>query len=423
MRAPSLLSALAFGAGLAGCSSCRREAAPAAPDAASPTLVAEVVPRCRAEAAHVTLTPDVVVGEAAIGDQELLLGLVRVDGGRHVASVLRAPLDLASSRTVDVGPSFGDDPPPAPRLAGGAAWVLSLERVTNDAGALRQRVLRVAHLEGKVETSILQQADESTAFDAAWSDGGALVAWDEDAPARVDAGQVGADRGFVKVQTLAGKVRVASPESSDAESPRLLARPGGFWLAWLARRPEEELYGVEGPGEPRAYRWVEVVPLDASGEPAGPLRRVGSEKGRAVSFELARSGADLVVLVQDEAAPSEGAGARVVRHLVPQGGKVEAADVVDGGVGHAISEVAPAAGASPWLAWNDVAERAHLTPLGPGAVATAPATLEPALDRARVVAAGKDGTLYAVVVPDGAPAELRRFTCRSLPLPSGAAFD
>jgi hypothetical protein len=235
-------------------------------------------------------------------------------------------------------------------------------------------------------------------------------------------------RGFVKVQAIGSSTRrVASPETSDAESPRLLARPsGGFWLAWLARRAEEEAYAVEGPGEKRAFRWVEVVSLTNTGDATGPVRRVTPEKGRAASFELGRSGNDLVVMVQDEAAPSEGAGGRIVRYLV--GEKIDAADIVDGGVGSTLAELVPQStagaqdgGGARWLAWTDLGERSHMTPLGAGLVAAGRSTSEPALDGARVLAAALPDSIYALVFasptdPSAERAkehrpELRRFVC------------
>jgi hypothetical protein len=444
-RAAPAIAAAALG--LAACGSCGKGDATAALDASSPAastgpgtsggpaapVVAELLPRCRGDAARLVIAgEDVIVGDVAVGPTGLLVGLIRTEGGRRTAAVMRASLDLATSRIFEVGPSLGDDPPPSPRWSGAAAWVTSLGREGGDGGP-KLRALRLARLEdaglAKVAATILQQADESTAYDVAWGDGDvALAAWDEDAPPRRDASSPEqAERGFVKVQVATGdgRPRVASPEASDAESPRLIARPGGFWLAWLARRAEEEAYAIEGPGERRAFRWVEAVPLDAHGEAAGPVRRVSPEKGRAVAFELARHGGDLVVIVQDEVAPSEGAGARVVRYHVPDG-RATPVDLVDGGIGHALAELVPMGAASGesarWLAWNDTAERAHLTPLGEGLVATGRASPEPALDRARVLAGAPPDALYALVAaPDGegtarpaaaTPPELRRFTCK-----------
>lgn len=446
-------------------------------------MVAESLPRCRVEGARLALPgDDTVTGDAAASADALFVGAIRREGTRRIASVVRAPLDLASLKVIDLGTALGEDPPPSPRMRGGFAFVASYARARAGAdagagagagapgggadagvGAGLTRVLDVGRLEGDAVVSlgsVAQQADESLAYDVAWpldADKAApLVAWDEDAPPR--AGAFLSDRGVIKVQVLrsggsgsavdggAGRARIASPDTSDAEAPRLLARRGGYWLAWLARRPEVvEDAGpngaLEGPGERRAYRWVELVALDLRGEPKSPVRRVSPEKGRVASFDLAAGepspghDAQLVLLVQDEAAHSEGAGERLVRYAI-NGDAVESADLLDGGIGHGLAELLPAAGdggAGRWLVFSDAQEHAHLVPLGTTLRLTAPATAEPSLDGARIVASAPPDVLYAIGAAtsangsaNGSPAgstkaslggaaagvELRRLICR-----------
>lgn len=455
MRPMSTIAAFAIALG--GCKGCN--AGPSSGDAdasapsASTSVTAEPLPRCLRGNERLTIPGEnVVVGDVAVSPAGILLGIVRRDGGRAVASVVRTPVDLSTSKVVDLGVALGDDPAPSPRWNGRDAYVATVRRRANDAGVGGLREVQVARIdEAGASTpiaSVVQQADESTAFDVAWPENGgdALVAWDEDAPASrakdaaapdaVGDAAVTAIRGFVKVQSLApgAKARVASPESSDAEAPRLLARPSGFWLAWLARRAEDDPGpSPEGPGERRAFRWVELVSLDAKGELTSSVRRVSPEKGRAVSFELARGeGDDVVVLVQDEAARADGSGARLVRYAL-RGDRVESGDVIDGGVGHSLAELLAVssepserlAGGPRWLAWNDTNERLHLTPLGASLAAWGPDTAEPVLDNARVLAATPPDRVYALVHSDAASkgdgepversrnatTELRRFTC------------
>ena len=437
--------------GLPGCSGCSKSDAPPSASASSTAsvtplgsapVIAESLPRCRIDGARLAVPgDDVVAGDAVIAADAVLVGIVRREGARRVASVARASLDLASVKMIDVGPALGDDPPPTPRMHGATAFVSWFARRPapgtdggSAAGAMgANRLLEIARLEpsGLVPAgSIAQQADESLAYDVAWPEEAgegqaAIVAWDEDAPPAV--AQVLGDRGVVKVQLLGSgtKARVASPDKSDAEAPRLLARPGGYWLAWLARRAEAtEDAGAsgnpEGPGERRAYRWVELVALDGKGEQASAVRRVSPEKGRVASFDLVRTGApgaaQLVVLVQDEAAHAEGAGERIVRYGL-DGEKIEAADLLDGGVGHALADLLPQVGANRWLAFMDPQERAHLVPLGPSLHVAGPNTTEPALDGARVLGALPPDALYAVGPAGGADGsggrvELRRLICR-----------
>lgn len=393
---------------LGACGGCsKRASSEAAGDADAAALPSETSAsaRCRPGGARLALSgEDVVVGDAALGPSGLLVGLVRTEAGRRVAAVLRASPDLSSSQVIELGTAYGDDPPPTPRYQGTVAYVAYLARIAADGGGDRPktRELRIVRLDesgaAQPEARVLQQADESTAFDVAWSDDGAgLAAWDEDAPTDEPGPS---ERGLVKVQPLreGARARVASPASSDAESPRLLARPsGGFWLAWLARRAEEKAYAVEGPAESRAFRWIEAVALSAQGEPEGPVRRVSSDTGRAASFELATSGSDLIVFVQDEAASAEGAGARILQYVL--GGASEPIEVVEGGIDEGLAAFVPIGGSpegARWIAWTDTTERTRLLPVGPGLDGAGGATPEPALDGARVLAAAPPDAVYAL---------------------------
>lgn len=415
-------------------------------------------------------------------DGSLVVGVIRRDGAKRMAAVMVTDSRLTSSRFINVGPAFGDDPPPVPYASSGPSggapggYIVYYTHKGNEATTSRvledavgtSRELRLARLNLRANKAlpgaraapnletiadISQQADESLAFDIAWppppppnasasalasaaaaADAAAptaIVAWDEDAP-RLP-GQLFASRGVVKVQlALAGRAaKIVSPDSSDAEQPRLLSRKGGYFLAWLAKRPEVHDAGaptvssapsasapsvsvIEGPGESRVYRWVELVLLDNGGEPISKVHRVSSDKGRALTFDLARRSGDggdsepqIVVLVQDEAASTEGGGARVVRYVLggERGERVESGDIVDGGVGASpaqfLASVASAEpgkqGALSWLSWTDMGERARIVPLGSALTPAGPVTLEPSLDGARPLVSIAPDVLVAVV--------------------------
>jgi hypothetical protein len=444
------LAASALGGGTLGCDGCKKgessldtAAAPASGAPSSPgVVVKESLPRCRVEGARLAIAgDDLVTGDAAMTSDALLVGVVRREGRKRIASVVRAALDLRSSSVVDVGLSLGDDPPPSPRIRGGTAFVASYARARptaretdagGAAGALASdRILDIARLDGATlvsEGSVVQQADESLAYDVAWpaaGKGSPIVAWDEDAPLRIGARL--SERGVVKVQLLGAgtKARAVSPEASDAEAPRLIARGDGYWLAWLARKSEnadDAGSAIEGAGERRAYRWVELVALDANGEATSPVRKISPEKGHVASFELAAvpgaEGARLVVVVQDEAAQSEGAGERLVRYAI-DGESIESAELLDGGIGHALADLLEPSGdaASRWLAFSDAQEHAHVVMLGRELRLAGPPSTEPALDGARIVASAPPDVVYAVgaagaVDVPGGRIELRRLICR-----------
>ncbi|HEY8077005.1 MAG TPA: hypothetical protein VIF62_22915, partial [Labilithrix sp.] len=380
--------------GVALLAACKKDP-PTGPAPVSSAVVAEALPRCRADAKEMAIPgEDVVVGDAIATDKEIVLGVVRRNASKRVGSIVRMPIDLASVKTIDVAPAFGEEPAPSPRLVKKdvkVAWYT--RKLGEDAGAPTTggmapgtRTLHVGKLAGDAieeEGVVVQQADESSMFDVAWPEAGApLVAWDEDAPIAV--GEFLPDRGRVKTTILgakdpdggAPKIAVVSPYATDADTPRVVATAKGYVLAWLARRPEStEDAGIvpEGPGEERAFRWVEAVDLSPSGEAAGPIRRVSPDRGHVVSFDLVREGGEVFVVAQDEAAYQEHAGSRVVRYPLAEKGKGE--DLVDAGVGRALSEIVevppevrgegaadtPKArerdgGVTRWLAWTDAAD-------------------------------------------------------------------
>lgn len=400
-----------------GCGSCSDKTADATkpapssvPSASASTMAfAETLPRCRADGPKLSIEgEDVVVGDAILHGDELLVGLARRKGtAGRVGSILRTKTDLATARVIDIAPIHGDGAAPSPRLRDGKAFVAFNVRREIEAGTTRgMRELRIAPLEeggiGPLVASITQQADESTAFDIAWP----LIAWDEDA--LVPEGKFIPERGVVKLQGLPdGKARVVSPDTTDAEMPKLAPKKGGgFWLAWVARRPEVEDagYRLEGAGDLRAWRWVEIVALDANGEIASPIRRVTPEKAHVVAFDFASLEGGLAVVVQDEGAATEGSGARVMRYIV-EADRIASSEIVDGGIGHALADLVPAADAG-WLAWKDHADHAWVAPATASFSPTGKATAESALDGTRVLAAAGPATLFVT-----AGGELRRLTC------------
>ncbi len=428
-----LALALAGASLVQGCNGCtKREPAVLPVDAAVVTAEAPQAPaRCHVDGARLALPgDDVIVGEAVVTADAVFVGVVRREGAKRLASIVRAPLDLARAEHVELGPSFGDDPPPRPHLRGNVVAVSAFKRRTegDSAAQMNTRWLEIARIDPgalAAEGGIAQQADESLAYDVAWRDGDkseGLVAWDEDA--QPGAAHALGDRGVVKVQRVGAsttKARVASPETSDAESPRLAFRPGGYWLAWIAGRPEAiedagKAGRLEGPGEARSYRWVEFVSLDEKGEPASAVRRITPMIGHVASFDLVRTAdAQLEVLVHDEAAHAEGAGGRITRYAIGAD-KSDGVDVVDAGVGRSTADLVPQANGDAWLSFVDLHERAHLVSLGAGLRPSRPESMEPALDGARILGARAPDSVYAVGPTDSEAGsgrlELRRLVCR-----------
>jgi hypothetical protein len=208
----------------------------------------------------------------------------------------------------------------------------------------------------------------------------------------------------------------ASDGATDVDSPRLAARvDGGWWAAWIARREEDSDAGarVEVPGEARAYTWIEVVSLDASGTPVGPIRKITGPTGHIGSFDLAtRVHGELDVFARDEVQSREGEGGRVL-HIVVRDASVDDAVTVATGAGRGALDLVVGASAAAWLAYVDAQDHSHLLALGESRSPLGPSTPEDELDGARILAllsTGNPARFVAAVPTSDAPI-FRDVTC------------
>jgi hypothetical protein len=314
-----------------------------------------------------TLPPGVYeMGDALVTKDKVFIGVAHDVGGKHqgaLVTLVREGDALSSPTVVDEGDLAPDAPPPKAVVFQGKP-LLAMVVAEKGARALAVGAMRIA-----------QQNDVSFAFDVATQGEGGLVAWDEDA--------ANAPRGVVKVATLPhapdGQALVVSAESSDADSPRVAVRPGGYWVAWLARKPEPERDAapeLEGPGEKRHLTWLEVAQVDASGHPIGAPMRVGKAGSRVESFDMLAHDDALDILVKDDEQPADEEGSRLVL-VTLRGAEVVVRVIVERGVGRGIPDLLGAR-----AAFVDLAEHARLLPIAPGGRAS----VEPELDNARPLA-------------------------------------
>jgi hypothetical protein len=364
------------------------------------------------------LDEGVAVGEAAATAGGFVVGLARRAGGQQVGSLALVRDDADAPALVDLGPAYGDDPLPRPFAREGDVLVARYARAV-DSGARRE--LRIARIEGgavKGELGVAQALDESLSYDVSLGEKTALVAWDEDGPA---------GRGVVLVASFdpalpSGappvKGAIVSPDASDAESPRLAPRPGGYWLVWTARRAESiadaapDAYELEGPAEARAFHWLEAAPLDAAGARVGDARKLTPTSGHVTQFELAPIGADLDVVFRDESEVGEGQGGRVLRVRVRADGVDAPAALVPRGVGRGAPDVLAAGGAA-WLSFVDADDRSLVVPLGKSRDPAGLPSDEPSLRAGRLLAVSRreGGDLLAAAAVDERRLELRRLRC------------
>ncbi len=164
------------------------------------------------------------------------------------------------------------------------------------------------------------------------------------------------------------KLAFSTPElvqgTSDAESPHLVVRPGGYWLSWIEQRSlptkarankdagdDDESAGLElGP------RLLHIVPLDAAGHTTSAPLALTKEPSHVVAFELAPwpDGGAVLAYREDAAAPGVEGGDLHLVH-VRSDGSVEQGELADAEIGAGVpsllSDPAPRSpGSVVWLA-------------------------------------------------------------------------
>ena len=383
---------------------------------------------------------DLEIGEAMQTPSGFAIGVLRKVKGELVGSIALVEKDAKTVSFVDLGPPHGDAPPPRPFVVGVEVFAAFFARAAppppgGKPKTTRDLILyRLADGKAQATSTISEQRDESLAYDVSLGDKGGVVAWDEDA--------IGNERGNIKIAVVTAdtktiaSTRIASPDGSDAELPRLVPRRGGWWLVWVASRLEAPDAGldpgqeIERPGEKRRFRWLELLALDAAGAAVGAVKRLTVNTGHVSMFDLApRAGADVLdVIARDDEQAIDGAGGRIVRITIT-GDKVDPPiAIVSESVGRGAPDLLdPIGGGTAWLAFSDTHDRVRLVPLDLARTPTAPPSAEDALDKARVllVAAtpprtqGPDGgttTDVLAAFPEEALGQIRFATCTWWPV-------
>ncbi len=366
------------------------------------------------------------VGEGIATSDGFAVGLLRKDGDQTVGSIAVVDRALGGVVFADVAPPYADAPPPRPFLVGTDVYAAFFARapVPSPASVKLPRQLSVYRVAGGKGTRVIdvpEQRDDSLAFDVASGAAGAAIAWDEDA--------IGNERGDVKLAILSpdtkeiASSKIVSPDGSDAELPRIVARRGGFWIVWVASRLENPDAGlelgqaIERPAEERRFKWLELQLVDDHGAIVGPTKKLTSQTGRVALFDLAaRADAPdvLDIVARDDDQSNEAVGARIVRITV-NGDKADPPIAIVGdGVGRGVPDLLPAGpGGVPaaWLSFIDVHDASRIVPLDASRTPLAAPSAEEALDKGRpiLVAGAADSLLSAFSTDTGA--ELRIVTC------------
>jgi len=328
------------------------------------------------------------IGDAVTDPSGIAVAVVHAVAGVRTAAVAWLDPDARQPvRWSELGPAPEDAPPP--RLLGRAGAVFAAAYGVADPNLqpTRARSLTVyavtALARPSIRARIPQPGDDSFAFDMASSGDGILAVWDEaTTPAR------GVIRGAAIAADGSAVPRALSPLESDAEAPRVVAVPGGFVALWLARRSEASpgdgsaRNGGEGIGEPRAFGWVESIPVDARGAPAGPVRRLTATNGHVSAYDVrALEDGSVLVLARDDGELTDGSGGSMLRVRV-------AGDSVDPPLALSMDGLGRGApvlvdGRPLWLTWMGHDEGLRLLPLDPTGMPAGPLSAEGSMNDGR----------------------------------------
>ncbi|MGO8994848.1 MAG: hypothetical protein ACLQVI_16150 [Polyangiaceae bacterium] len=396
------------------------DAAAVAAPVATAALVSDagIAPaRCKLESEGAATLHDVgdrrslVVGEGIATTDGFVVGLLHTPATGAEAIVARvAGHQVAEEWVVAKGSELVPDaPPPRPLVGASGLYAAYVERggARETEGSSRRIVLKKSGVAAPLAV-YPERSDESLSFDAALSADGnrAAIVWDADA---VVHGGI-----TVAVVPLGGArpldPRVVSGDTADPDGPRVAPRAaGGWWVAWLAHRPEappdasvrEAGPTIEAPGEERSYSWVEIVSLGDDGTPSGAPRRITSPIGHASSFDFApRPDGLLDVVARDETQAREGEGGRVLHVVVrPDGGADEPTVMVSAGVGRGSVDLVTGESGHAWLTFPDAQDRTLAVPLGSTRAPLGLPSVEDALESGRLLTlanAGPPAQLVAV---------------------------
>lgn len=331
----------------------------------------------------------VELGRGAIVNDGFAVGALRDGDGGSFAMVVRIGADGRHGQIAKLGRSRGDFD--APTVTGYKDAVLAAMLEPNAGG----RAIRVAKVVGEQVTwgpEVSEGRDESLAVDLATSGDHAVVVWDD---VTKDGKRTMVMLESFDPQTMRseGTSRPISSPKNDAEVPRLTARPGGYWLAYVvvgeARKPKDEDTGLGG--EAIQPRWIEVVPLDEQGRPVGLPRAVTPKEGHALAFDIeASEDGGMILAYRDDDTPSGSTGGKVLTVWVRLSGLGQPQLVTEEGTSTGVPDLLPG-----WMAIASLSGATRMGPLSAKGELLGELRREPELGNGEVLAGTRASLLVA----------------------------
>lgn len=370
----------------------------------------------------------VEVGRGAVFDGGFAVGARRDEKGGAVAMLATLGTDGKGGKLVRLGRMRGDLD--APVIAGAGSAVIAVMIEPNAGG----RALKVAKVVGDQVTwgpELSEGRDDSLAIDVAASEKRAVVVWDDlVGTAHRPAVMLSTiDVAAMRVVTMA---RAVSGEHESAERPRIIARPGGYWLAYAVRgkaaqHPSRDRKGSDHKhddddddrelGEAIATTFVELLPLDEAGAPVGAPRAVTPKTGHVLSYDLdlGEDGGALIAW-RDDDTPTGSGGGRVLATVAKLGGVGEARVLAEETSSAGAPELLPG-----WISIASISGGTRLAALSPRAELLDELAPERALGAGVPAAATRDAVLLARPMGQAMRLSVVRCVQRPRPEPQGDA--
>jgi len=360
----------------------------------------------------------VEIGSGTTYDGGFAAGTLRSAEGGTVAMLVTLGQDGRGGKLVRLTRTRGDLDPPVVFGVGPSVLVALLE--PNAAG----RAIKIAKVTGQDVTwgaELSEGRDESMALGLAASGARAVIVWDDVARGRNRSRIMLASFDTATLQSVTS-ARPVSPPKLDAEEPRIIARPGGYWLAYtVLGEPPKPKKGAEDDeddlpaGEAIIPRWVELMPLDESGAPVSASRRATPKQGHVLAFdiELGQDGGAMIAW-RDDDTPSGSSGGRVSAVLARLGGIGEPHVLAEEGIGPGVPGLLPG-----WLAVSSIRGAVQLAAMTPLAQMNGPLAPERVLGNAEPLAV--TGELMFLAHPAGKALKLTVARCVHDPSPEADA--
>ncbi len=353
----------------------------------------------------------VEIGRGAVFEGGFVAGVRRDAEGGALSMVATLGLDGKGGALIKLNRSRGDLDPPV--VAGAGASVLAAVLEPNAGG----RAIKIAKVTGTEVTwgvELSEGRDESLALDLAASGARATVVWDDIGTEEKRSRIMLASFDVATMRSVTSARPVSSPKV-DADSPRLVPRPGGYWLGYIARNEEKKKpapaagHGKDKPkkdapreldegredddetGEIVTHSWVELMPLDENAAPTAQARAVTPKSGNALSFdlELGDDGGALVAW-RDDDTPMGSSGGRVSSVWAQLGGAIETHLLVEESLGAGVPDMLPG-----WLSVSGVSGVTRIAAVDGKGALTGPFAPEPLLGQGEPIAATRDAVLIA----------------------------